>query len=233
MITTETEVTRTLGPEASARVLAQAWQVGVDLRLRNLGTGMEAVCVTVNSDDVGTTLTVKVGAGAGGTGSIPTGADVVAELILAGRRYAFQTRCLEPPSQALDDLLRMERPKVVTVIERRRSRRREFQESTEVMLQAADGDASWQNRGTLLNLSMDGMACRIRAEDTMNIAVGSPLRVTFSPSGSLCELAINARVINVTRGASPGRAIVGMEFTDVESPSFPREVLRNALAGTG
>jgi hypothetical protein len=79
---------------------------------------------------------------------------------------------------------------------------------------------------------MDGMACRIGAEDAASIAVGSTLRVMFLPGGGLHSVDVKGRVKNMTRGASPEHAIIGMEFIDVDSPSFPREVFQQALAGT-
>ena len=66
-----------------------------------------------------------------------------------------------------------------TVIERRKNRRRRFQEPADVTLRATSGPKPWHGLGTLLNLSMNGIACRVREEDAAHTAVGQTLRVMF------------------------------------------------------
>lgn len=116
-----------------------------------------------------------------------------------------------------------------TVIERRKSRRRRFQEPAQVTLRAMSGSQKRHSRGALLNLSMDGIACRVREEDTDQMAVGQTLRVMFYLSRIPQEFDLIGRVISVTGAGSPGHAVIGMEFIDDEHLASVKEALRAAL----
>jgi len=115
------------------------------------------------------------------------------------------------------------------VIERRKSRRRRFREPTEVTLRTTSGSEKWHGLGALFNLSMDGIACRVREEDTPHTAVGRTLRVMFYLKHSSQEFDVTARVISVTRAGSPGHAVIGMEFIGDERLASAKKALRAAL----
>lgn len=123
----------------------------------------------------------------------------------------------------------MTEPTATTVIERRKSRRRRFREPAEVTLHATGEGEPWHGRATLLNLSMDGIACRVREENTAHTAVGQILRVMFCLNRGLQEFALTGRVINVTQAGSPRHAVVGMEFVADDRSASAKEALRAAL----
>jgi hypothetical protein len=200
--------------------------------LQNLETGAESAWTAVNLEENGSLLTAKMSGSSKEVTPLTVGVEVRAVLLLDDRRYSFEARCLGPSQHAGEGLLLIECPKVITAIERRRSRRHEFRRPAEVTLEGIDGLQPGRSRGKLLNLSKNGMACRIPAEDAAHIAVGSTLRVMFLPGEDHHGIDVKGRVTNVTRGASAEHAIVGMEFIGLESPSFPREVFQKALADT-
>lgn len=94
--------------------------------------------------------------------------------------------------------------------DRRRSPRRQFREPVCVELRGVQGDGEWRTEGVLLNLSPDGLACRLHERDGESILMGRQLRVAFRPRPSEEVLCLTGRVTNIIRGGTVGQIVVGL-----------------------
>ncbi len=97
--------------------------------------------------------------------------------------------------------------------ERRRAARRRLQDCLEVVLSANSGTDDWRCKASMLNVSPQGIACRADASALQDCAaVGGTLRVEFRLAGVSDGFDIAGRVVNVTRGATSGQVVLGLEF---------------------
>lgn len=157
-----------------------------------------------------------------------------ASMDVATSRYVFKTHCLTTTAESDARVLRLVRPAAIAVVERRRSRRRAFRETTELVLHAIDPDAGWSVHADMLNISLNGAACRLREADAAGaLGVGETTRVTFSLGRGGRAFDLTARVVSWTRAGTPGNFVVGMEFVDDGRLEANRERLREALARPG
>jgi hypothetical protein len=228
-ITEYAVIKRTLDAEGSDRVLCRACEEHAHVRLRASANGPEVACTGTATACDGSQLTLEVGKMEPGVAAALPEASLQAEMGLADARYAFETRCAGPMPQTDEGVLHVIQPTTMTVIERRRHRRRQFQKPTEVTLRATTGAERWNGRAALLNLSTDGIACRVREEDARHTGVGTILRLVFCAGPGLKEFNLAGRVINVTQAGSPRHAVIGMAFVDDSSLASAEEALRAAL----
>lgn len=147
-------------------------------------------------------------------------------------RYTFSTPCVAVSSEAESTLVRVKRPIGVTKVERRRSPRRGLREPVRLRIRSDRAGHALDEWASLLNLSADGLACRISS----NAAVGTiddVLRVSFALDHPDARFDLRARVINVTQGASDDISILGLEFLSGGVRQVDRDRLVTALAATG
>ena len=124
------------------------------------------------------------------------------------------------------------RPTTIVLVDRRRSRRRNFMAPTEIILRPLSGRRTpdvWSCNATLLNLSVDGFACRVRESDAEGVAVGREIRAHFRVGTPVQEFALTSRVINRTQAGTAGHAVLGMEFVSEARLSDHRKRLRTVL----
>lgn len=146
--------------------------------------------------------------------------------------YAFNAPCVAVESGAKSTLVRVKRPMGVAKVERRRSPRRGLREPVRVRIQAGGGRRAVDEWAALLNLSVDGLACSVPS-DASCMAVDDVLRVSFELDRPDARFDLPARVINVTRGASADKTILGIEFVSDGMFETDRNRLVVALAATG
>ncbi len=144
-------------------------------------------------------------------------------------RYAFESQCTNEPGPAETTTLRVRRPETMTLTDRRRSPRRRLRGRTEVSLSGLDVDFEWLGQALMLNLSAEGMACRLAVRDAARLEVGQVLGVTFGLGASITPFNLNARVSNVTEGGTPGEVVVGLAFMADERLESNQTRLRQAL----
>ncbi len=113
------------------------------------------------------------------------------------------------------------------VADRRRSRRRELREPTDVTILGVGKTDEWSVDGVLLNASADGIACRTEQADIVDIAVGRLVRVIFRIGNTEQPFDRHAQVISVTESGTPGWRVMGLEF----SPDHDQPAERARLAG--
>ena len=99
-----------------------------------------------------------------------------------------------------------------TLAERRRSRRRRLQDASEVSLRGTGSDVDWTGAGVLLNAGVNGIACRVSAQNARPFLIGQTLYVVFriGPTSTVFEL--KARIANITPAGTRHRVVLGMEF---------------------
>ncbi len=114
------------------------------------------------------------------------------------------------------------------VADRRKARRRQWQDPTVVMLHTVGENEHWQCEAMLLNLSPDGMACRVRNPDASGLETGRTFLVMFR-LGESSPFEFLGRVTNVTEGGSTGHSVVGFEFAKGLHPVPNRRRLQDAL----
>ena len=80
----------------------------------------------------------------------------------------------------------------------------------------------------MLNLSENGLACRMAADQAVRLRVGQALSVRYALPAVSNPFLLDARVVNVTPGGDPACSIVGVEFLFPRAAE-PRRRLRQAL----
>ena len=137
---------------------------------------------------------------------------------VGGARYLFETGPAETGFGEDPAVIRVSRPITIAPMDRRRSQRRRLREPADVVLNAVGEHEGWRCGAVLLNVSPDGIACRIPQQDGRLPSLGDTLRAEFSLDGSPFSYALTGRVVNVTQGGTPGHLVMGLEFViDSES----------------
>lgn len=113
--------------------------------------------------------------------------------------------------------------------DRRQSRRRRLRKPTEVSLHGTGRQGPWRRLGTLLNLSQDGMACRLHKGDTAGLVYGQTLRVVFCLEGVLPPFDLPGQVSNITEGGTADHVVVGIAFLADGQQEDLRDRLRRTL----
>jgi len=119
------------------------------------------------------------------------------------------------------------------VADRRRSHRRQLHEPTDVQLFGTGVQDTWRVTATLLNASVDGVACRITEKEAKALRLGETIRAVFTVGESTETYDWRAHITNITRGATSGYVILGMEFIASGRTDAERKRLQHALALAG
>lgn len=146
-------------------------------------------------------------------------------------RYVFQTQCATGLSAAAPGVLTVDQPTAAFRDERRRSPRRRLKEPADVVLHENRVQAQWRCRASLLNLSADGLACKVPSADADDLRVGQTVCVILHPAGGTTGFDLEARVSNLTTAGTPGQCIVGLEFIHDTTPPGTLARLDEILAG--
>jgi len=105
------------------------------------------------------------------------------------------------------------------VAERRRFWRAALAESTRVELKPTTNDKPLSIQSDLLNISPDGIACRVAGSDIDALLIGEPVELSFTLSGTARACALTGVICNKTPTGSGENVIVGMQF--VMRPDVP------------
>lgn len=142
-----------------------------------------------------------------------------AEFTLDGMVYRLETSELDDLASGEEHLVRIPRPEFITRVERRRSRRYGFRRTTDVEIALGRNGQGERLQGLLLNLSVDGLACKVSNAEAVRLATYQTVTVTFRISGGHPPLVLTGRVASRTPGGSQGCTVIGVEFdeqTDVK-----------------
>lgn len=154
-----------------------------------------------------------------------------ADLVLDGTVYHLVAEDLEDVTSGHERLVRIPRPKTVSRIERRRSRRHQFQAARFVDLCSSNASTGTTLRGRLLNLSPDGLACKMSHADAMLLSDYEHLTASFIVADDQPALTLAGRIVSRTPGGTQGHTVVGIEFDDMsddEQRARITEILGNA-----
>ncbi|HVP11594.1 MAG TPA: PilZ domain-containing protein [Phycisphaerae bacterium] len=127
-------------------------------------------------------------------------------------RYEFSTTITDIPRWGRSALLAFARPKVMGLIERRRFIRAKLAPSSQVHLVWRRAGTTHTHRASLLNISPDGLACRLDDDAAAAIGKDDPLEAIFEIPGRHQLFDLRATVKNATP-ASKGATILGIQFT--------------------
>lgn len=127
-------------------------------------------------------------------------------------RYVFESTSAIQWQDSASGFIRLPKPSSLTLADRRRSERRRLKQGATVTLQMGKANDSWTSQGAMLNLSREGIACRIAREDASRMEVGCGVLVRFGLEEVGQSFEWSARVTNITEGGTAGRSVVGLEF---------------------
>jgi hypothetical protein len=161
------------------------------------------------------------------------GKPVTATLSMDHLQYTFQTT-VRAVSQADPRTWRLELPASMHLVERRQAPRRRLHRAATVHLapQSAPGaDRASDICGRLLNVSGQGLACRLAAEAAATLSPTQPVSVAFRLDDHDRTFAFRARIVSITEGGTPGQMVIGIEFIDGATRDAQQDALQAALAG--
>lgn len=147
-------------------------------------------------------------------------------------RWALTALCSSAEFGAESTVIQVARPHRIAKAERRRSPRRGLREPVRVLIWAGGATEPLAEPASLLNLSADGLACRLPS-DAVTFSIEDVVRVSFELDHPDTRFEFSACVINLTRGATIDKTILGLEFVWDEMSPADRDRLVAALAATG
>ncbi len=148
---------------------------------------------------------------------------------VGAERYVFETQCPVRWNDNESGVIRVPKPDELSSADRRRSLRRRLQRPMSITLQSGDANGDWKSEGAMLNLSPDGIACRIPTDRASRLKVGQTVRVGFDVAAEGRPFNWPARVTNMTAGGTTNQTVVGLEFIPDQTGSEDRRRLRRAL----
>jgi hypothetical protein len=226
LLTPQTLSMRPVEPALASKVLTRAVDTRARADLRTECDGAEVTCGAVIMGGDESSLTLDVGSA---VRALTCTTVIHASIEVDQITYQFETRCTDESSEIAPGMLRVVRPRIINRIERRRSPRRRFEEPTEVVLRPMNGSGEPCGRGKLLNLSPEGLACRVPEAIARELTVGQVLQVAFLVGPSPDVFDLNARVVNITEGGTQGQFVIGLEFVTDDRLEAGGDRLRKTL----
>ncbi len=146
------------------------------------------------------------------------------------RRYQFSANVSAVPQWGGSYSIALDRPGVLRVLDRRRFLRANLAPSSKVTLDWPDAGGRHSQSANLLNISADGMACRIKDSVAVSIEKRTRLKATFEMPGRGEPFELEAIVSNKTP-ASEGCTILGLQFVTARRDARAISELRIAIQG--
>lgn len=132
--------------------------------------------------------------------------------VFADDRYLFNTNIVRGPAWFDGERIALQTPRVVQVMQRRQFWRSQLAPSSQVTLTWETGSGRKTSlTAALLNVSCEGLACKMDESAARAIGVGTPLNVSFALPGTTTRFHFEAVVRNQTP-TSEGGCIVGTQF---------------------
>ncbi|RME40318.1 MAG: PilZ domain-containing protein [Planctomycetota bacterium] len=220
---------RFISHTAVRAVLARAVDERVEVRWRPLGgtiaTGRSARLVHADGESV----TLEADEATGDDEMIAGETTVLVRLTVDGVSYRFETRYLDRRIEEGACWVRLRRPKVLLLVDRRRRPRCRLHRPTLVTLQSQSRPDAWWCQAVMLNVSPDGLACRMPTAAASQLQPGDRLWARFRLDGVERSFVFDARVVSVIEAGEPQRSVVGLAFLESPQGSDLREALDAAL----
>ncbi len=145
-------------------------------------------------------------------------------------RYLFNSKILGGPTWHEGEQITLQSPRVLQVMQRRRFWRAKLAPSSMVNLHWNTNSRALHTNGPLLNVSSEGLACKLDAGAAQSIGIGGRVRAEFKIPQSSSIFRFEAVIRNCSP-ASDESWILGMEFlTDGdEAQSAAQQRLRDLL----
>jgi len=229
VVMSETNGVTELGRDALREVLERAARTRCRAHLRSPDADGGPVASGAVAGLDGTCLRIDVERVFPAHGTFSVGMTLQVSLEVGDDRYVFRTRCVTGLSAAAPGVLRLEEPATAQREERRRSPRRRLKEPTDIVLHENRVQARWRCRASLLNLSADGLACKVPCDEAEELGVGQTVCVMLRPAGETTAFDLEARVSNLTEAGTPDHWIVGLEFVHDTTPPGSRARLEEIL----
>ncbi|MEE8385718.1 MAG: PilZ domain-containing protein [Dehalococcoidia bacterium] len=144
------------------------------------------------------------------------------------QRYRFSTVIIAAPPWGNSRSLAIARPKIISVIDRRRFLRAKLAPSTTVKLQWHRAGITHRHVAAMLNISPEGLACRIADGVATDIEVDDVVEARFEFPDLDRQFSLQAVVSNKTP-ASEGCIILGLHFVRTPEEADQLAALRQAV----
>ncbi len=148
----------------------------------------------------------------------------------ADQTYHFATSITATPQWGQSRAIALARPADIRVLERRRSHRAKLAPSSQVRLEWTHEGLARRYTAAMLNISPDGLACRIEAPVREAVDIGDVLLTRFQIPYGTRAFELEGRVRNITP-TDEGRTILGLQFVRTGQFGEALEVLGRALQG--
>jgi len=139
---------------------------------------------------------------------------VRATLTAQEKPYVFESTCLRTSSFDDASCVYLLKPRKLAAIERRRNGRKSLHDATEITICRVDGSTHFSCQAAMLNLSPNGLACRVSTVDSDKLRQGARVRVKFRVGFDSPDFDLACKVTNETRGGTPDTVVLGMAFVD-------------------
>lgn len=141
---------------------------------------------------------------------VDSGAVLRAEFDIAGQLYGFAARVRLTGTDDLNRLILLARPKKIWVRQRRRFWRTPVQASSKVVLRFV-GETDTIT-GEILNVSVDGLGCRVAREDAFDLDSGDPLHASFTLAGDDEPFTVDCELRAKSPAGSSDHVILRIQF---------------------
>ncbi len=218
--------TANLSVEASQRAIENAVRIQSQVVLESPLLGKATINGFLISGDEAALLLEM-------TGQLPVQADrLVREpcdvRMYSDRRYRFSSTITGVPKWGASRSLAIARPKTIGITERRRFIRAKLAPSTRVKIEWQHEGVTHRHVAAMLNISPEGLACRIDEGEAALIPPGALVRLRLDLPGDECSLDVGSTVCNKTP-ASEGSTILGLHFERTPDAEGDLVALRDAL----
>jgi len=225
-----------LSLDQSRRTLNQAvrFRSEVVLEPRNWSSGESLTTVLRGDEHLLLLLEVAEIPDRSLTGLIGVHAD--ARMTHGSTQYLFDTHVVDYEVADERPLLFISRPEVLRVAQRRRFHRMMLRPGCEVHMDSIAAPWSGPFVGELLNLSADGLACRVTRTAAQQMGVGDTMHVAFRPGDGDCDFTLEAILRNKTQAGGDAHVILGMHFllapSDIEAQATRRRLCDFLYSGS-
>ncbi len=208
-----------LGDAQSSRVIDQAIRHRSTVALEpRAWTDDGALSANIRGGDT-RSLLVESADGTGPLLETLIGVHVDAQLTLGQTLYLFDTHVVDVRQDGDKVLLLLARPPILQVSQRRRFQRMTLKSPCTVQLNPRGAGASEPVTGQLLNLSADGMACRLSQAAAQSTRVGEHLRATFHPPEAERGFEFDVVLTNKSKAGTKEHVLLGLQFHLKEADS--------------
>lgn len=146
-------------------------------------------------------------------------------------RYLFSTHIVDTRTEDGWGHLILARPEAVMALQRRRFWRTRFANSSDVKVVHHPDGRDEMMFGDLCNISPDGLAMRVLADEADALLIGDTIQTYFELPGLDHSFSFDAVICNKTPGGSKDVLVLGLQFTSLDCAEHDLMALRNHLRG--